>query len=185
MEEDKLGYLVGVLFLKGSVIVKDRNYAISLVSRRKGVVEKVAEILAEMGEVDMKVFGNPSSKNVSYGTRIYSRGVVIEVIKLMESLEISLRREEFAKGFLRGVIESKGSYSLKVEKRNGRVKVVPRVRISSVDRDKLSLVRELFRKRGINASLSRAGRLWQLEIKGKFSMEKLKEIGVDLSRVFV
>ncbi len=179
MNDIKLGYLIGVLFLKGTMLAKEGNFVLSLRSKRKVVVEKVAKILGEIGEVDMKVFRYPSSKNISYGTRIYSRKLVAKVIKLMENLEGELRREEFVKGFLKGVLESKGSYSLKVEKRNGRVRTVPRIRINSVNREKLRLVKGLLGRLGINASLSRAGKLWQLEIKGKFRIEKLDEIVPD------
>jgi hypothetical protein len=129
--------------------------------------KELSEILiSHLKNLEVKQIKKIENELFTLITVKFDNKLILEEIKGLKN-EYLQKNEEFIKGFLRGYFDIKGYVKIKKEKEEKRIRKRVLIRAASKSLENLQNIKNLLLIQGISSSISRAGKIFILEIKGK------------------
>ena len=168
------GYICGIFLERGSL----GKRSISIRIKNK----KLSEILIKhLENLEVKRIKKIENESFTLIKAKFDKKLIVEEIKKSIKNEYLKSSEEFIRGFLRGYFDIKGYVIIKEEKIEKMVRKRVMIRVASVSLENLQSIKNLLLTQGVSSNISRAGKVFILEIKGKTRvLIFLKNIGFSL-----
>jgi hypothetical protein len=169
------GYISGIFLERGSFGKKSMKIRI----KNKTLSEIITNHLQNLEIKKIKMIEN--NLFISITIKFDNKLILEEIKKKFENEYFKKRNEDFIKGFLRGYFDIKGYVKIKKEKDEKRVRKRVIIRVASKSLENLRNVKNLLLSQGISSNISKSGKVFILEIKGKTRVQLfLKNIGFSL-----
>jgi len=169
------GYICGIFLERGSVGKRSMKIRIK--------DKELSEIInTHLQNLEIKKIKRVENELFTIITIKFDNKLILEEIKKrLENEYLKNRNEDFIKGFLRGYFDIKGYVKIKKEKDEKRIRKRVVIRVASKSLENLQNVKNLLLSQGISSNISRSGKVFILEIKGKTRVQLfLKNIGFSL-----
>ena len=184
------GYVSGVLCSDGKIVWNEKygNYAISLETMTKELADLFLNNLTRVIEKRPRV---GKHKRIVGGSIVHMNTVTVYGKKIIENFmnrwglrcgkrdwvvpRLCWNDKEFRRGFLRGFFDGSGSVSSVIRSSGGKRIKERALRIYSINRKGLSVLKELLLTESIKSILYASGDCYVIKIGGKTRMRLFKE----------